>query len=247
MAIAAKISSAELTAQVTQRFVGAVLEARLINAPGVSYIPGTTNDATFLGFEVPVGTGGYSRQAISYDSGDVSVYSDDGVALTQRATVFTQDGTSTSIDFSHVALVWGTGNVLTLGSVTAAPSAGVDGTYTNIPVSSTSGSGSGLVVDLTITNSGALTSDYALTIAGSGSDYSVSDTVTVSEGTLAGLGAVTAGAGDLTFSVASITSQANAGTVLSVAQTSSAVVLGGGNQAAFYWNLKQFGYYSTSA
>jgi hypothetical protein len=149
MAIAAKISSDELTAQVTQRFDGATLEARLINAPGVTYIPGTTDDTTFLGLEVTVGTGGYARQSISYAAADVSVYSDDGVALTQRATVFTQDGSATPIEFSHVALVWTNGT--------------------------------------------------------------------------------------------------SSGDILAVAQTSSAVVLGGGNQAAFYWNLKQFGYYSTSA
>lgn len=247
MAIAAKISSDELTAQVTQRFDGAVLEARLINAPGVSYIPGTTNDASFLSFEVAAGTGGYARQVISYDAGDVSVYSDDGVALTQRATVFTQDGGATSIDFSHVALVWGSGNVLTLGAVSAAPTAGVDNTYTNIPIDSTTGSGTGLTVNLTISNSGATTTDYAVSVQNAGSGYAVSDNVTISDGTLAGLGAITGGAGNLTFSVATISNQTNANSILAVAQTSSAVVLGGGNQAAFYWNLKQFGFYSTSA
>lgn len=246
MAIAAKISSDELTAQVTQRFDGAVLEARLINAPGVSYIPGTTNDASFLSFEVAAGTGGYARQVISYDAGDVSVYSDDGVALTQRATVFTQDGSTTPIDFSHVALVWGSGNVLTLGAVSAAPTAGVDNTYTNIPIDSTTGSGTGLTVNLTISNSGATATDYAVTVQNAGSGYAVSDSVTISDGTLAGLGAITGGAGDLTFSVATISNQTNANSILAVAQTSSAVVLGGGNQAAFYWNLKQFGFYSTS-
>lgn len=245
MAIAAKISSTELTAQVTQRFDGAVLEARLINAPGTAYIPGTTNDSTFLGFEVTPGTGGYGRQVISYTAADVSVYSDDGVALSQRATVFTQDGSATPIEFSHVALVWGTGNVLTLGSVTSSPSAGVDGTYTNIPIDTTSGSGSGLTVDLTIANSGATSSDYSLTLTNAGSDYAASDTLTILDGTLAGLGAITGGSGDLVFSVATVTSQSNAGSIVGVAQTSSAVVLGGGNQAAFYWNLKQFGYYST--
>ena len=81
MAIAAKISPAELTALVTNRYVGKYYEARLINAPGVSYVPGTSNDATFLGNEVTQGTGGYERQVINYVGGDVSAYSDDGVAL----------------------------------------------------------------------------------------------------------------------------------------------------------------------
>ena len=244
MAIAAKISSAELTAQVTDRFVDKYFEARLINAPGTSYIPGTTVDATFLANEVPIGTGGYLRQVIGYENSDVSAYSDDGVALSQKATIFAHDGGGTAIDFSHVALVWSDGNALTLGAVTAAPSAGVDGTYTNIPVDSTSGSGVGLTVDLTISNGGITASDYALTIVNAGNGYAANDTVTILDGTLAGLGAIAGGAGDLTFSVATVSSQANAGTVLSVAQTASAVSLTAGNEAVFYWNLKQFGYYS---
>ncbi|HAW77982.1 MAG TPA: hypothetical protein DCW74_19880, partial [Alteromonas australica] len=138
MAIAAKVSSAELTAQVTDRFVGRSFEARLIDASGTSYEPGITNDATFLGFEVPIGTGGYQRQVISYTSSDVSAYTDDGVALTTRATVFAHNGGATTIDFSHAALVWSTGNALTLSAVGTAPSAAVNGTYTNIPVDTTS-------------------------------------------------------------------------------------------------------------
>lgn len=244
MAIAAKISSAELSAQVSSRFVDKYFEARLINAPGTSYIPGTTNDATFLTNEVVIGTGGYQRQVIGYVAADVSAYSDDGIALSQKATVFAHDGGGTAIDFSHVALVWSDSNALTLGAVTAAPSAGVNGTYTNIPVDSTSGSGVGLTVDLTISNSGAATTDYVLTIVNAGYGYAASDTITILDGTLAGLGAITGGAGDLTFPVATVSSQSNAGAILSVAQTTSAVSLTAGNEAVFYWNLKQFGYYS---
>lgn len=244
MAIAAKISSAELTAQVTNRFVGSYFEARLINAPGTSYTPGVTIDATFLTNEVTPGTGGYQRQVIGYAGGDVSAYSDDGVALSQKATVFAHDGGGTSINFSHVALVWSDGNSLTLGSVSAAPSAGVNGTYTNIPADSTSGSGVGLTVNLTISNSGAATTDYALTIVNAGYGYAANDTITIADGTLAGLGAITGGAGDLTFPVATVSNQTSSGAILSVAQPTSAVVLTAGNEAVFYWNLKQFGYYS---
>lgn len=244
MAIAAKISSAELTAQVTNRFVDQSFEARLINASGTSYIPGTTVDATFLGFEAPLGTGGYQRQVISYISGDVSNYTDDGVALTTKATIFAQDGSVDSIDFSHAVLVWSTGNALTLGAVGTAPTAGVDGTYTNIPIDSTSGSGVGLTVDLTITNSGATATDYSLTLNKSGYDYIATETLTILDGTLAGLGAIAGGAGSLSFPVDAVSAPANAGQLLSVAQTSSDVVLSGGNEAVFYWNLKQFGFYS---
>lgn len=244
MAIAAKISSAELTAQVTDRFVDKYFEARLIYAPGTSYIPGTTVDATFLSNEETIGNGGYQRQVIGYAGGDVSAYSDDGVALTQKATIFAHDGSGVPTNFSHVALVWSDGNALTLGAVTAAPSAGVDATYTNIPVDSTSGSGVGLTVDLTISNSGATATDYALTIVNAGYGYAASDTITILDGTLAGLGAITGGAGDLTFPVATVSSQTNAGAILSVAQTASSVSLTAGNEAVFYWNLKQFGYYA---
>jgi len=245
MAIAAKVSSAELTAQVTNRFDGAYLEARLINAPGTTYVPNVTVDLTFLGFEVTPGQGGYERQVISYSAGDVAGYADDGVALATRATVFAHDGSGAAIDFSHVALVWSDGNALTVGAATAAPTAANNGTYTNIPVDSTTGSGEGLTFDLTVINAGAATNDYAITVASPGRGYAGGDSVTVTEGTLAGLGVVVAGAGDLTFPVSTVNTQANADQVLAVAKTSSAVSLSGGNEAAFYWNLKQFGFYST--
>ena len=244
MAIAAKISSAELSAQITNRFVGNSFEARLIGATGTSYEPDITNDATFLSFEVTPGTGGYQRQVISYALADVTTYTDDGVALATKGTIFAHDGGATSIDFSHAALVWSTGNTLTLGAVGTAPSAGVDGTYTNIPIDTTNGSGVGLTVDLTIANSGAASTDYSLTINSAGYDYVASDVLTILDGTLAGLGAITAGDGNLAFSVATVNTPANAGTVLAVAQTASSVVLSGGNEAVFYWNLKQFGFYS---
>lgn len=326
MTIAAKISSTELTEQVTNRFSGQYLEARLVDATGVSYIPGTTVDAEFLSFEPTLGTGGYQRQVIKYEPADILAYSDDGVPLNRKATIFAHDGGGTSIDFSHVALCWSSGNALTLGAVSAAPSAGVDGTYTNIPVTTlggevreiggfntttaftasqtglavtiSGGSGTGatatvdtdssgdissvtvtgggsnyvvgdsititevggtpgvatadvtvvdgtnLFVDLTISNSGAATTDYALTIAASGFGFTAGESVTILDGTLAGLGAITGGAGDLVFTVATVSANTNAGKLLSVAETAGPVVLNGGNEAVFYWDLKQFGFYS---
>jgi hypothetical protein len=59
---------------------------------------------------------------------------------------------------------------------------------------------------------------------------------------LALAGAITAGAGNLTFSAGTVTS--GGGQIVAVAQTANTVVLGGGNQSVFYWNLKQFGYYT---
>lgn len=246
MALAAKISPAELTAQVTDRFAGSFFEARLVNAPGVTYLPGTTDDTSFLAFEVPVGTGGYTRQSISYAASDVTNYTDDGVGLTTRATIFAHDGVGSAIGFSHVVLVWSTGNALDLTTVNAFPSAAVDGVYENIPVDSSSGDGEGLSVDLTVSGSGGSSADYALTLASSGRGYVDNEVLTIEDGTLAGLGIISPGSGLLSFNVAGVSSQASAGQILAVAQTSGAVQLTGGNEAAFYWNLKQFGFYSTA-
>ena len=245
MAIVAKISSTELIDQVTDRFVGKYMEARLINAAGTAYIPGDTDDAQFLGFEVPVGQAGYRRQIIGFAGGDVLGYSDDGVALNTRATVFAHDGSSTSIDFSHVVLCWSAGNVTEL-SYSADPLAAdsIDGTYTNVPVDSTIGGGNSMVLDITVSNSGA---DWDCTIVNPGTGYAVSDTVTINEGTLAGIGAVQAGAGDLVKTVTTISSNPDAGNIVSVAQPTAAVNLNGGNEAVFYWNIKQFGYYNTAS
>ena len=244
MSLAAKISPAELYDQVSDRFVGAFLEARLINVPGTAYLPGTTDDTNFLTFEVAAGLGGYTRQVISYAAGDVSNYADDGVGLDTRATVFAHDGIGSPIEFTHVALVWSDGNATSLDAVVAFPSSAVDGTYTNIPIDSSSFVGQGMTVDLTVTNSGASAGDYAVTIVRSGSGYVNGESLVIDDGTLAGIGAIQPGAGPLVFSVDGVTAQANGGQILAVAQTSSTVQLTAGNEAAFYWNLKQFGYYN---
>lgn len=242
MTIAAKISPDELTAQVTNRFVGAYFEARLINAPGTAYIPGVTNDAAFLAFEVTPGTGGYQRSIISYGVGDVQAYSDDGVGLNQRAAVFAQDGSATTVDFSHVALVWSTGNAITVSTPSASPASGIDGTYTSIPVEVLSGSGSSMTVDLVVTNSGATLSDFALTVSKPGYGFAPGDSLQIANAELQSAGITAEVTGDLTFTVATVSTASNAGDILSVAQTASPVSVSGGNEVAFYFNLKQFGY-----
>ena len=244
MAITAQISSAEVTAQVTNRFVDQYFEARLINVPGTIYEPGLTVDATFLGFEAPLGTGGYERQVFNYIAADVSTYADDGVGLVSKATIFAHDASDDSIDFSHAVLVWSEGNVKTLTAVQSAPTSGVDGTYTNIPISTTNGSGVGLTVDLTITNSGATAADFAISVARSGYDYTAGELLVITEDVLAGLGAVPVLAGPMGFAPATVYTGPNGGQVFSVAQAASPVVLTAGNEAIFYWNLKQFGFYS---
>lgn len=241
MAIAARISPAELTAQVTNRFAGKYYECRLIYAPGTSYNPGITVDATFLGFEVAAGTGGYKRQVIYYVSGDVSAYTDDGVGLLTKATVFTHDGGATPIQFSHAALVEANGSVTGFGSVTAKPTAGVNGTYTNLPVI-TVGSGKGVTANLTITNNGASNNNWTLTVNKPGYSYSAGNVLQILESSLVSAGAVTAGAGSLNFTVGTVYSSSNQ--LLSVAETDTLVTLDSGNEVVFYWNLKQFGFYT---
>ena len=248
MTIAAEVSATEVTNILTDRYVDQYFEARLINLPAYNYDPSVSGaDATLLAGEVALGTGGYARAILSFASGDVGAYADGGGALNQKATVFAHDGGGTALTFSHIALVWSDGNVATLGAVTAAPASATTTTaaYTNIPIDSTSGSGVGLTVDLEVTNSGAATTDYVLTINKPGYGYAAADTLTINNGTLAGLDA-SIGAGDLTFPVATVYSPTNAtaGDLFTAVKTASTVNLVDGNQAAFYWNVKQFGFYT---
>ena len=236
MAISANISSAEVAASVTQRYVGQYFEAALINAPGIIYTPGITSDNTFMAFEVAKGTAGYSREVISYGSGDVSAYEDKGVALATKVTVFPHDGTSTTIDFTHVARLWGLGNIVSLGAATSEPAQGIGGIYTGLPTE-TDGSGSGMVIDLTINNN-----VFVYSIAKSGSGYSTSDVVTILAADLITAGAVGIDeTTNVTLPVDTISTGTNGGQVVAVVQPTTAVVLSSGNEAVFYWNLKTFG------
>lgn len=239
MAIAAKLSAYETQAQVATRFSDKFLEARLINAPGVTYTPDVTDDATFLTNEATIGNGGYQRQIIKYEIGDVAAYGDDGVALATKSTIFSHDGTASTVTFTHVALVWSADNVLTVGANTGAPSAGVDGTYTDLPIDTTNGSGVGMTIDLTIQNSGAASTDYIVTVKDSGYGYTAGDTLGILDANLAAVGAIVGGAGDLTFSVGTVSANTDAGQIFSVAQTTNQVQLISGREAVFYWNLKQ--------
>ena len=250
MTIPAKVSATEIQTIVTDRYVDQFFEARLIDAPAYIYDPGVSgSDGTLLLNEVPIGTGGYQRAYLSWSSSEVGAYADGGVALAQKATVFAHDGGPTPIEFSHVALVWSAGNVVSLGAVSSAPASATSTTdpYTNVPIDSTSGSGFGLTVNIEISNSGASTTDYTVTVNQPGYGYADSDVIAVSNGTLAGLDP-SIGAGDLSLTVGSTYTPtvANAGELFTVAKTANSVTLLDGNEAAFYWNLKQFGFYGTN-
>lgn len=245
MTLPATVAPTELEEILTSRYVGQYFEARLINLPAFTYDPATVgSDVTLLTGEVAIGTGGYARDVIYYEASDIGSYADGGVAFVQKGTTFAHDGGATALEFSHIALVWSTGNVTALGSVTTAPVSATTTTaaYTNVPVDSTSGSGVGLTVDLEVTNAGAATTDYVLTLNKAGYGYAASDTVTISNGTLAGLDP-SVGSGDLVFSASTVHTPtgATAGDLFATRKTSSPVTLTNGNEAAFYWNLKQYG------
>ena len=219
------------------RYVNNYFEVLLLDAPGEVYQPGVTVDATFLAFEVTPGTAGYTRRVFSYATGDILAYSDRGMGLNTKAAVFAHDGSLTNLEFTHVALVRGTGNVITLNSgLTSTPSAGIDGTYLGIPTTN-NGDGIGATIDITVTGSNTFT----VSIASPGYGYTTSDTLSVSDSVLASLGVITAGAGGISVGVDTV-SEDLAGDLVSVAPTSDPVSLSNGNEAVFYFNLKHFGY-----
>lgn len=237
MAVSASISTVELSSSVTQRYVGNYFEAALINAPSLTYTPGITADATLMSFEVVTGTAGYEREVFNYVSGDVAGYSGRNVSMAAKVTTFPHDGSVTPINFSHVALLWGNGNVVSLGAATSEPAAGNDGVYTNLPTV-TDGSGNGLLVDLTI--SGGI---FSYAVAKPGRGYNVGDIVTITFADLEAVGAIDVGSttDNIVIPVSGISSGANGGNVIAVAQPTSSVVLTAGNEASFYWNLQLYG------
>lgn len=254
MTIPATVSAGEVASLLRNRYVDQYFEARLINLPAYDYTPGTSgSDATLLAGELPVGTAGYERAIIYWTSSEVGSYADGGVALQQKATTFAHDGGSTAISFSHIALVWSTGSVLTLGAVTDAPTSLTTAAepYTNVPVDVSSGNGRGMTVDIDVANDGQNGgADYTITVNKPGYGYSAADSLTIVNSTLASLD-TNIGNGNLTFSVGTTyepdAALGAAGDLVAAVKTASTVNLVDGYEAAFYWNLKQFGFYSTAA
>lgn len=245
MTLTAKISVAEVTAQVEGRFVGKYVEGLLINAPGVTYTPGITSDANFLSNEVALGQGGYARQSFYYGSGDVSAFADDGVGLATKGTVFAHDGSANAIEFTHACLVWSAGNVETLLALTAIPTSPNAGTFTDLPTG-TDGDGTGLTVDMLIeVDAEAGTETITLTVANPGSGYVAGDVITISP-TILNIAGVTdsISQGGAQTNVGTVSANIDAGNVIAVAKTTSPVILDGGNEAAFFWDLKAFGFNS---
>jgi hypothetical protein len=81
-----------------------------------------------------------------------------------------------------------------------------------------------MTIDLTIQNSGAASTDYIVTIKDSGYGYTAGDTLGILDANLAAVGAIVGGAGNLTFSVGTVSANTDAGQIFSVAQTTNQVV-----------------------
>ena len=235
MATTAKISSAEISAQIQQRFVNKYVETLLVNANGVSYQPGITVDATFLSFECAQGVGGYERQVFVYQPQDQTAFTDSGVGLQTKGAIFAHDGSGDDITFTHAVLVWGQGNVISLDAATLDPAQGVDGVYTDIPTS-TDGNGTGLTVDIVVSND-----VFVFTPSNYGRNYEIGDQISITEAAMVAVGAIAEGAGGAIMDVTNVSTNSEAGSIIAVAGTTGAVVLDAGNEAAFYWDLKLYG------
>ena len=245
MTISAKVAGTELQSGMNSRFGGAYFEAVLLNAPGVSYDPANDdaqNAAFVSSYEVPA-AGGYSRQSIGWAADSAGAYTDDGVAMDQRNIVFEHDGSGDNIVFTHMALVWGSGNINAGGTATTAPASATDGTYANLPTTS-SGSGTGATLNVVVTNGGATAADYAITINGPGTGHAASDTLTIQNADLVSAGMAPGDGNPISFVIPSVYTSADAGKIFSVAQVDGQVTITNGNSAAFYVNLKEFGFYS---
>lgn len=238
MSIQAKVSATELVAQVNAQYVGSYFEVALLNSPGTVYSPGVTNETTLINnSELAPGTGGYERQVFRYTSADVGGYSDEGVPLSTKSAIFTHDGTANAITFTHAVLLRGTGNVLTFKAANQVPAAGNVGTYEGV-VTSTTGNGVGLTVDVTVTEDAGLYT-FAFTPRRFGYGYQEDDLVTISAAAQQAAGVAGSGTIDIILPVGDVTA---GGTVVSVAPTNQSVTLSSGNEAVFYFNLKQFGF-----
>lgn len=237
------IASQELDNQIRQSFVNQAFEVALVDAPGQIYTPGVTDNAAFLQNEVTAGAGGYERQVITYVEADISNYSDGGVALATKGAIFQHDLSSTSYQFTQVVLMRGQGNIQTLGGISTKPSTGVNGEYIAIPVNTVGGgTGYGFTVDLVVTGDGAATSDWQLTINDPGYGYAASDALVISNSVLNEAGATSTGTGELGLIVGDVS--AGDGAFVSVTPTASTITMTNGNEAVFYFNIKNFGFQS---
>lgn len=247
MAISSSISASELARILQAQYVGQTFEVALVNSGSASYNPETTIDSEFLQFEVSEGVGGYQRQVISFEQTDVAPYSDKGLGLATKVAKFTHDGSAQTINFSHVVLVRGQGNIWGLAEdPSGLPTIVEDnnevmtaGFYRALPTLST-GTGRGATLDIEVFGFGDEPDDYVITLNNRGRGYEAGDSIEVTGATLVAAGAAPIDLGSITILVTEV--QEDGGTIVSASATATPVILGNGNEAVFYFNNKIFGF-----
>lgn len=237
------ISAAELSKQVRQGFVDQSFEVALVNSPNLEYDPGITLDSTFLANQIPPGTAGYQPQVFRFIATDETNYTDGGVGLRTKTAVFQNDNTG-SYQFTHVVLKRGIGNAVALSGTNIKPNSGITSTVLSVPTVSPAGStADGLTVDITVSNNGAQLQDWALAVAQPGFGYEVDDVIEILVSNLIQAGACPPEAtGNLSFRITDVST--SDGAIVSVTPAENTVLMDNGNEAVFYFNIKQFGFAS---
>lgn len=242
MTVAAKITPTELGDQVRERFIGNYFVAKLLNSGGLAYVPGQQDSLQYVIDYELARTAGYTPQIIAYVEGEVTNYADNGVGLAQKQAIFQHDGGTTGYTFDGVSLQWA-GGVVTAVEADPARNPGplVDAEYSNLPVGSNTGDGNGLTVNITVFN-GAVVS---MTPNTAGYDYNETDTLEITAGTLASVGAHDGTGGSQGVNITGLYLNDKSGQVVLIAPTQNPITLAGGNETAVYFNYKNFGYYNT--
>lgn len=242
------ISSEELSRQIFQGFVNQSFEVTLVNAPGTVYQPSVTTNASFLQNELTPGTFDYMPAVFTYIPADETNYSDGGIGLETKTAVFNNNGQG-SYQFTHVVLKRGNGNVQAINSPSQFPTAGSNGTAVGLPtVNGVDGDGNqypgdGLTIDVTVINQGVTGSDWQLTINQPGYGYEEDGQIIITADVLLDAGLTIAqSSGDLVFTINQVSS--SDGAIVSVTPTENTVIMSDGNEAVFYFNIKQFGFAS---
>jgi hypothetical protein len=242
MTVAAKITPTELGDQVRERFIGNYFVVKLLNSSGLAYVPGQQDSLQYVIDYELARTSGYSPQVIGYVDGEVTNYADNGVGLAQKQAIFQHDGAGAGYTFDHVSLQWAGGVVNGLeADPSRSPGPLVDAEYTNLPVGSVTGDGNGLSVNITVFNNTVV----SVIPNTRGYDYNASDTIEITAGTLASVGAHDGTGGAQGLNITDLYLNDKSGQVVLIAPTAQPVTLAGGNESAVYFNYKNFGYYNT--
>ena len=206
-------------------------------------VPVSTPDRGGLKVDITVSSGTFTV-AIATGHAGFGYTGGDTVTINNRKLLSLDSGLTSSDDLTFtIASVDSNGAATALGSVTTSPTGASDGSYTNTSIT-TPLDRANLTVDVTVTAGPA----FAVAINNPGYGYSATDAVEITATDLNALDpTIVTSDPDLEFTVATVSSNLPAGTeagdLFTAVKTSSTVNLTGGSEAAFYWNLKQFGFY----